>query len=304
MTFKIFDHPTIWIFERWSATSVEPSIVSELTFANKIRLLGCDWETKRTDSENRLNLTLYWQAMLPIDEDYEILLKVVNGAYKVWGQQEGHPVQGVFPTYTWREGQIIKDQREIKILPATPPGVYHIEVIPYDLRNSVWLEPEGGPELLGPVEIPRGAPPSMETLDIEHPVEANLGGAVKLLGYDIESGFRPGDGMQLTLFWRALQDTEKDYTVFTHLVDEGGNIWGQKDNPPVDGFYPTTQWEEGEIVRDQYDLIISPEARPGDYWLEVGMYLAETGERLAIVDRNGNVVGDKVLLEKFKVLGE
>lgn len=51
-------------------------------------------------------------------------------------------------------------------------------------------------------------------------------------------------------------------------------------------------------------MIISPDARPGDYWLEVGMYLAETGERLAIVDRNGNVVEDKVLLEKIKVLGE
>jgi hypothetical protein len=304
LTFKIFDHPTIWIFKRWSTASVEPSIVSELAFANKIRLLGCDWETKRTDSENTLNLTLYWQAMLPMNEDYEILLKVVNGAYKVWGQQEGQPVQGIFPTYTWREGQIIKDQREVEILPGTPPGVYHIEVIPYDLHKNAWVEPDGGPGLLGPIEIPRGAPLPVEALDTQYHVGANLGGRVQLLGYNIESGFRPGDGINLTLFWQTLQDMEKDYTVFNHLVDKGGNIWGQKDNPPVDGFYPTTQWEEGEIVRDQYDLIISPDARPGDYWLEVGMYLAETGERLAIVDRNGNVVGDKVLLEKVKVLGE
>ena len=98
--------------------------------------------------------------------------------------------------------------------------------------------------------------------------------------------------------------TEGDCTVFVHLIDEEGSTWGQKDNPPVDGFYPTTQWEEGEIVRDQYDLIISPDARPGDYWPEVGMYLAETGDRLAIVDRNGNIVGDGVLLGKVKVLGE
>jgi hypothetical protein len=304
LTFKIFDHPTIWVFKRWSAASVEPSIVSELTFANKIRLLGCDWETKHTHSENKLNLSLYWQATLPMDEDYEILLKVVNGAYKVWGQQAGQPVRGVFPTYTWREGQIMKDQREIEILPGTPPGVYHIEAILYDLRNSVWVEPDGGPELLGPVEIPRGTPPPVEALDIQYHVEANLDGKVQLLGYNIESGFRPGDGIHLTLFWRALQDMEKDYTVFTHLVDDGENIWGQKDNPPVDGFYPTSQWEEGEIVRDQYDLIISPDARLGEYWLEVGMYLAETGERLVTVDRNGNVIGDKVSLEKVKVLDE
>jgi hypothetical protein len=34
------------------------------------------------------------------------------------------------------------------------------------------------------------------------------------------------------------------------------------------------------------------------------MYLAETGERLATVDENGEVVGDKVLLEKVEVVGE
>jgi hypothetical protein len=296
LTFKIFDHPTIWIFKRWSAASVEPSIVSELAFAdNKIRLLGCDWETKRTDSEDTLNLTLYWQAILPMNEDYEILLKVVNGAYKVWGQQEGQPVQGVFPTDTWREGQIIKDQREVEILPGTPPGVYHIEVILYDLRQGVWVESDDGPELLGPVEIPRGAPPG-EALDIQHRVGANLGGKVRLLGYNIESGFRPGDGINLTLFWETLQDMEKDYTVFNHLVNAEGNIWGQKDNPPVDGFYPTTQWQKGEIVRDQYNLVISPDAPPGEYWIEVGMYLAETGERLEVRGEEGPLLENRILL--------
>jgi hypothetical protein len=296
LTFKIFDHPTIWVFKRWSAASVEPSIVSELTFANKIRLLGCDWKTKYTDSGNELDLTLYWQAMLPIDEDYEILLKVVNGAYKVWGQQEGHPVRGVFPTYTWREGQIINDQREIEILPGTPPGVYRVEVVLYDLRNGVWVEPDGDPEMLGPVEIPRGAS-SMEALDIEHPAAFSLDGQVKLLGYNIESGFHPGDGIHLTLFWKALQEMEKDYTVFTHLVDEEGKIWGQKDNPPADGLYSTTQWEKGEVVRDQYDLTISPDASPGEYWIEVGMYLADTGERLPVFGEDGErVAGDRVLL--------
>jgi hypothetical protein len=301
LTFKIFDHPTIWIFKRWSAASVEPSIVSELAFANKIRLLGCDWEMKRTDPENELKLTLYWQAMIPVDEDYEILLKVVNGAYKVWGQQEGRPVRGVFPTYTWQERQIIKDQREIEVLPGTPPGVYHIEVFLYDLRNGVWVEPDGGPEPLGPVEIPQTVPLPVDALDMQYRAVANLGGKVQLLGYNIESGLRPGNGIRLTLFWQALQKMDKEYTVFTHLIDGEGNIRGQKDNPPVDGFYPTTLWEPGEIVRDQYDMTISPEALPGEYQLEVGMYLVETGERLEILAEDGSVVDNRVLFGKVQV---
>jgi len=127
-------------------------------------------------------------------------------------------------------------------------------------------------------------------------VEANLGGKVQLLGYNIESGFRPGDGIHLTLFWQASQEMEKDYTVFTHLIDSGGKIWGQKDNPPVDGFYPTSQWEEGDIVRDQYNLVISPDAPPGEYWIEVGVYLAETGERLEVYGEEGLLPENRILL--------
>jgi hypothetical protein len=65
----------------------------------------------------------------------------------------------------------------------------------------------------------------------------------------------------------------------------------------VDGFYPTTGWEAGEIVRDQYDILISPDAPAGEYQIEVGMYLAEMGERLPVFGENGEpVVGDRVLL--------
>jgi hypothetical protein len=40
----------------------------------------------------------------------------------------------------------------------------------------------------------------------------------------------------------------------------------------------------GEIVRDQYDLVIPPNVSSGEYRPKVGMYLAETGERLNVLD--------------------
>jgi hypothetical protein len=107
--------------------------------------------------------------------------------------------------------------------------------------------------------------------------------------------------MHLTLFWRALAKMDQNYTVFTHLVDGEGRIWGQKDNPPVDGFYPTSQWREGEVVRDQYDIDISPEALPGEYQFEVGMYLAETGERLPVVDPQTGQMADRILIGEIQI---
>ncbi len=78
-------------------------------------------------------------------------------------------------------------------------------------------------------------------------------------------------------------------------------MWAQKDNQPVDGFYATTRWEQGEIIRDQYDLLISPDAPPGEYQIEVGMYLAETEERLPVVDPQIGQVADRVLLDGIQI---
>jgi hypothetical protein len=128
----------------------------------------------------------------------------------------------------------------------------------------------------------------------------DLGGQVRLLGYDIQSGFHPGNTIHLTLFWQCLAKMDQNYTVFTHLVDGEGRLWGQKDNPPVDGFYPTSQWKEGEIVRDPYDIDISPDAPLGEYRIEMGMYLAETGERLPVVDPSEQEA-DRVLIGEIQV---
>jgi len=44
------------------------------------------------------------------------------------------------------------------------------------------------------------------------------------------------------------------------------------------GAHPTTEWQLGEIVCDNYGLLIAPDTPPGAYLLEVGMYyLADPG---------------------------
>lgn len=269
--------------------------IEQVNLSDKILLLGYDLDSSWVMSDSKVILTLYWLALEPVEADYVVYLKLINALYHVWGEQESRPYWDGLPTNIWRKGQMIGDTREIELLPGTPPGSYRITVNLFDPYRREELKPER--ELvLGPVEVPRREPPPIGALDIVHPLEVDLGAKVRLLGYRIESGFRPGDGIHLTLFWQALEEMDKDYTVFTHLTDAQGRIWGQKDNPPVDGFYPTTGWEAGEIVRDQYDIPISPDAPPGEYQIEVGMYLRETGGRLPVLDGEGQILGDKISL--------
>jgi 4-amino-4-deoxy-L-arabinose transferase-like glycosyltransferase len=266
--------------------------------------LGADGEIAVADEEEaskgKLVLDLYWVCLEPMRQDYKVYLKLINGAYKIWGQQDGRP--GGLPTNGWERGQSIRDHREIEILPGTLPGPYLVEVTLHDPYRQVYLRSEGeSPLLLGPIVIPPRDPPSLESLDIEHPVKATLGGQARLLGYNIESGFRPGDNIHLTLFWQCLTEMEQDYNVFTHFVDYGGNIRAQKDNEPVDGFYSTTKWKVGEIVRDQYDLTIPLDAPPGEYQIEVGMYVAGTGERLTISDAGSGKEETRILLREIRI---
>ncbi len=73
------------------------------------------------------------------------------------------------------------------------------------------------------------------------------------------------------------------------------------DSIPVQGTYPTTAWLPGEVIRDAYGIALSPQAPTGPYTPEIGWYDAATGERLPVVDEQGHVLGDHVLLNSFEV---
>jgi hypothetical protein len=142
-----------------------------------------------------------------------------------------------------------------------------------------------------------------------HPQEARLRdeqGEIAFLGYELDKTvLTPGHTLRLTLYWRNESPVSRDYTVFTHLLGEeynpanGSFLWGQKDNMPLDGTYPTSCWPENEVVLDSYAIAVQPDAPPGLYRIEVGLYLLETGQRLPVFDDKGErMAEDRVLLEE------
>ncbi|MFN2226729.1 MAG: hypothetical protein ACK2UY_10485 [Anaerolineae bacterium] len=140
--------------------------------------------------------------------------------------------------------------------------------------------------------------------EIQHPLRADLGGRVRLLGYSLGAEqVAPGGTLLLTLYWQALAPMEERYTVFTHLLDAGGQIQAQMDGEPQAGGLPTDRWSMGQIVQDNYALEVSPQAQPGPHLLEVGMYLLATMDRLPVQDPDsGADLGDRVVLGTVEVI--
>jgi hypothetical protein len=129
----------------------------------------------------------------------------------------------------------------------------------------------------------------------QRPVAADLAGQVRLLGADVGSlipcpcsamaGVPKGpDLLPIILHWEGTGAAHADYQVFVHLVDSNGNTVSQSDHRTGGDFYPTSLWENGELLRDEHRLPVPP---PGVYELRAGMYLGS--ERLKIAGGGDSV---------------
>jgi hypothetical protein len=253
-----------------------------------------------------LDLSLSWQALTHILESYSVFVHLVDREGSMWAQDDGAPLRGLHPTTHWVEGEIIPDPRRLVLPEDMPPGRYLLQTgmyLPETMeRLPVYgeqMELLGDVAVLGYVRVVDGEP---EGLSPQHSVAFALGEEVALWGYDLDvGGARPGSKVRVVLYWRVEREMDKDYTVFVHLVDDEGEIWGQQDNQPERGFYPTSFWGPGEVVRDQYEFVVDTNAPPGEYRVEVGMYLLHTGERLPVSSEGGQPVGDMILLDSVTV---
>lgn len=123
--------------------------------------------------------------------------------------------------------------------------------------------------------------PQMPTTAPTHEITVPFGETIRLVGYDLDvSEAGPGGVLNVTLYWGAEGAAARPYTVFTHLINQNGELVAQKDNWPANGQWPPTCWQAGEIVVDPYTLSLPTQLQPGPYTLLVGLYDADTGIRL------------------------
>ena len=133
--------------------------------------------------------------------------------------------------------------------------------------------------------------PASVALRQAEPADATFGGQMRLLAFDAdtrEKTARPSSTLRVTLYWQAITRPTRAATVFVHLYDAAGQLWSQQDNVPVNGTFPTTDWNSDVIVIDEYAVTIPADAPSAKYSVQVGMYDSQTRERLIVVDSRGN----------------
>ena len=288
-----------------------------VNFGGQVALLGARVGRQALHPGQKAEVTLCWESLTEMDRDYSVFLHLFGRDNSFGspqdrervGQMDIYPGVGAYPTSLWQVGDIICDSYEVPITDeVTTPVAARVEVGLYERESMERLPPlNGAGRPVGQVIVGRVkvVPRQWPQYEIETPLHFKLGrtGAVQdrfaLRGYDLApTEVRPGEELHLTLYWQALEDGDRDYTVFVHLLDQEEQMWDQADAQPLSGDYPTSFWGQGELIRDRHVLSLPPQAPPGTYKIEVGMYLLATGERLPVRDAEGiRIAGDRIVIE-------
>jgi len=70
-----------------------------------------------------------------------------------------------------------------------------------------------------------------------------------------------------------------------HVVDKAnGQVIAQDDHQPNGGWFPTNYWQKGDVINDQFTIALPPGTDVRQVELRVGMYNAQTKERLPAVN--------------------
>ena len=278
----------------------------DLEVGEGMELVGYRLDTREVRPGDDLAVTLYWRARAPMEHNYSVFVHLLGENELIVGQGDSYPGRGLFPTTVWKPSDAIADTYIVPVSPTTfSPTRARLEVGLYRVETGerLLVRDRAGRELgdnVGFGDILIRAEPRD---GIPNPLDYRFGKGIALIGYDLDRTALPaGDTLHLTLYWKCLAPVGRNYTVFTHVLGPGDAIWAQKDSWPMDGAAPTGGWRVGQIVEDRYELVVKPETPEGVYDLEIGLYLAETGERLPVVGPGGGPPDSRVLLNRVRVV--
>ncbi|NJN82010.1 MAG: hypothetical protein HC802_06810 [Caldilineaceae bacterium] len=251
-----------------SPTHIELADVTpvEVNFGGQFALTGIATTPDQLSPGETVQVSLVWQALTPSERDLSVFVHLVDEKGLVIAQTDTMPGGGLRPTSQWRPGEVQAEQYFVDI-PATAytPNQGHWSVGLYEhwdgSRLPVVVESAGdeleaanGAVTFGNVILtaPAGAIPNA--------MQVEFADNVTLAGYAIDSRqLRPGDSVEVTLYWQARGPVGGDYTTFVHLLDGAFQTYGGHDGAPEPS---TLDWNAGEFVVDRHRLRLRKMRRP------------------------------------------
>jgi hypothetical protein len=256
-----------------------------------------------------LNIYPYWYIRQNPSAEMSVRWQLRDATGRVLSEVSARPYFNSQAASNWPSGTLVDDAYRLPLPSPSqkPPFSYQlvVQVVEGD-EATAWTP-------VGAVNIT--TPPSAQPQPA-HSLAARFGGLVDLVGVDLKQGgraveawaprppvVRPGDSLEYTLYWQALQQLQRDYHGLVHLVDRAGRPIAKQDQLVGSRFRPPTLWDFYSLQPDRYPLRIPEDTPSGLYWPMVGLYEFKGVDLLPVADANGQVVGDTYRLPPVKVVG-
>ena len=109
----------------------------EARLGESIRLLGFDMGPPMIHPLGVIEMTLFWEAVAPVDGDYLVFAEVIGPSGDTYAQKERVPVEGDRPTSSWQRGETIVDSYRMALRGDGHAGFYRVWIGMLDPDNGM-----------------------------------------------------------------------------------------------------------------------------------------------------------------------
>lgn len=204
-----------------------------------------------TEAGDTRNLYLTWEILGHTGLKEKMFLQALNSQGNPVGQQEIEPISRKM--YRWRDDGMILEQYPINTDARLSPGLYFVRLGFFNPKTgehlpaySVNKQPLGDEWIIGTLFMSANG---LSLILLQHPLQAMFGDEFELLGYSMYPAEIP-DSTLIELYWKMHAPVDTGYTVFVQLLNQQNRLIAQVDTQPLSNIYPTSRWQQGDIILD------------------------------------------------------
>lgn len=116
------------------------------SFNDEVELHGYALSNDALQPGETLTVMLFWERRGNVSEDYHVFVHLLDEDNQMWGQHDGLPLLGIYPSSRWADGLLLPDPHDVPVSPDIPSGRYRLAVGMYrwpSLERLAAWRPDG-----------------------------------------------------------------------------------------------------------------------------------------------------------------
>ena len=210
--------------------------------------------------------------LTPYDKYYEVVNATLTEAQHAPIQSYNGQACAVFPSVTDRPAEwVVVTEQDSHTIPTLQQIFAKSEIV-WSLKSPIGDY----------ASALRVSPGQSAQLNLENQTQVDLGGQLQLIGFSGIEDAQRGQMLRLTLALEDVQPLDRLYKFFVHVVRSDDSIAAQDDRYPCDYSLNQTDWPPGNVVLQNFEVMMPADVVPGRYTVEFGAYDPDSGVRLPI----------------------